>query len=193
MKPSIAFALFALAVSAFSQDIIEKSASTSTPVDSKNQRDTVVLSPAPAAAPAPASAKIQHDTIVLSAPAPSSTPGEEYTKAQLVEKVASYTRMHNRGRTCLISGVVLLAGGAAAMGGGLAFMIGTSTDEMGPNPAGLVIAVIGEIALDAGLPLTVVGGVISGIGGRKMEEYKNRLKNISLYVTPNGAGLTLKF
>jgi hypothetical protein len=116
---------------------------------------------------------------------------EEYTIPELKDKLKSYTKLHNTGRGLLTSGVIVLSVGGVAFVSGLSLLInGAETYDDSQVALGVVLYIGGYIGIYAGVPLTVTGAVLNGIGKKKAKEYDRRLK---LSVGANSVSLQMEF
>ncbi len=100
-----------------------------------------------------------------------------YTIEELEGKLISYSRMRKTGRSLLISGVSLLGAGGGIFA--LAMIDGA-----------IPLALTGLIAFEVGIPLTIVGGVLGGIGRRKQRQYRQMLR---VRVSPGSLELVYSF
>jgi hypothetical protein len=92
----------------------------------------------------------------------------EYTTAQLQQKLAGYTRMHNTGKSLLGAGIASTSLGIVSLVGGLSMLVNN-------DPSGLVLYYIGAIGVGFGPEMLIAGAVLNKIGSTKQREYEKRL------------------
>ena len=116
---------------------------------------------------------------------------EEYSVAELRDKIEGFTTMRNGGMTLLLGGASLGTVGALVLFDGLRrYNRATIVEEnsyqdptydgyyAGPEEElGMVEATLGIYALMFGIPITIAGTVVTSIGARKLGEYEHRLRN----------------
>jgi hypothetical protein len=107
----------------------------------------------------------------------------EYTCRELQNKFSGFSRMEKGGNSLLIGGISLMTVGTV----GLITAIPLLIDD---REEGLIGIIVAEYGFTFGIPMTVVGGVLKGIGGKKRKEYKRRL---CLFIQPTGAAISYSF
>ncbi len=125
---------------------------------------------------------------------------EEYSRAELKNKLDGFSRMYSAGTGMLIGGIVLDVIGPTLLINGISVFAkymdnldSDSTYDEFEFPDGLGQIYAGAICLGFGVPLTIAGSVLKSIGGSKSREYRSRLKNLSLDFAPNKVSLTYRF
>lgn len=112
----------------------------------------------------------------------------DYTTVELKGKVKTYGKMKRTGNGLLAAGIPVLGAGAVAYVVGMATLAGTG------EPFCVALMLSGSVAVDVGVPLTIVGGVLSGIGGKKYNEYRRRLSRVmKVSVAPDAVRFTMEF
>jgi hypothetical protein len=107
---------------------------------------------------------------------------EEYTKPQIQEKLAGYTRMYTSGRGCLGGGIALTISSVIAFAVGIPLL--SNADQ-----SGIPFCVVGELGAGFGIPLLAAGAVLTKIGREKKDEYQKRLQRVSVVIMPNGVAV----
>lgn len=87
-------------------------------------------------------------------------------------------------------GILLLVGGALAIVGGIAMVAGadgeTHYQSNNGEETGDIGGAFGAMFIVAGIPMTVAGGVLTGIGSKKIRFYEDEKSgmNCSLFMNP---------
>ena len=125
---------------------------------------------------------------------------EEYTRAELKNKLAGFTRMQTGGTVMLVAGITLDCLGPFLLINGITRMVKDVEKDMESDyysdtytPDGFIQMEVGVYALGFGIPLTVAGSVLKAIGGKKAREYKSRLKKVSFDISPNKVSVLYDF
>ncbi len=104
-----------------------------------------------------------------------------YSLADLQNKYDSYLGTKRKGNTMLGIGCGLLVVGFIGIG----VMSSASYFDGEQVITGMMMTMIG---IDAGVPITIVGAVLSGVGGGKSREYQNRLRAMKGRIGFNKSG-----
>jgi hypothetical protein len=99
---------------------------------------------------------------------------DKYSCDELYQKVIGFTNMRNAGFALLGGGVALgvIGGWMISSANGVAYYQNTNGEESGSLAGGL-----GGCLLGIGIPLVIVGAILTPIGFRKIREYNCRLQN----------------
>ena len=103
-----------------------------------------------------------------------------------VRKVAGYTKMRNTGLTLAAAGGVATVAGIALVASADWYTEYTPTGTQTTTDD--VSGFAGVLMIVAGIPMTVTGGILGGIGGRKRRQYLQKLKGVSIGMSHSGAG-----
>ena len=121
---------------------------------------------------------------------------EEYTREELKEKIAGFARMQTGGTIMLVAGITLDCIGPFLLINGISRMVkDMERDDYLDTylPDGYMQMQAGVYALGFGIPLTAAGSVLNAIGGKKVREYKSRLKRVSLNISPSSVSIKYNF
>lgn len=126
----------------------------------------------------------------------------EYTLTQLNEKRASFKKMKESGTALLVMGLMSLPTGIILYANGKGDLRNNPFDPFSDNSGERESAQrrvrVGFIFTAIGIPLTVAGSVLTGIGSGKYREYIRRHKlategMVSIKVTGNSVNFAFKF
>jgi hypothetical protein len=121
--------------------------------------------------------------------------GEEYTKAELEEKIAGYSRMQSGGTAMLSGGAVLNCISIIVFVSGVV----SASNDKGADmwyldaPEGTGRIILGVVGFSVSALVTAGGIAIRSIAARKKREYKKMLKNVSISVSPGKVAVTLHY
>jgi hypothetical protein len=103
---------------------------------------------------------------------------EEYSRSEIGGKLATYTKMRGTGIGLLLTGTALTVGGILLMSSAEWTTIQTETgiQKNTNDPQGA----IGIVMLLPGIPLTLTGMILTGIGSSKVAEYQKRARRLSV-------------